>query len=150
MPALTRYRREAFAQAFADGDNHLVAGKKAGYVEPYNCKGFEDLPEIKDRIAEIRRARLGGGSREVGVLIDELAETAIKARDLGTAPGVVAAKGLFDLVGKYKDKLPDPNAASAPQAAPAVLVDPLDADLSEEEWLARYGPDAPGGKPDMP
>ncbi len=142
MPALIKPRQEAFAQAMADGANYKEAAARAGYTR--NGKRLADNSNIKERIDQIRRARIGGGSREFGALMNELVATAFQARDLDTAQGMTAAKGLFELVGRYKDKLPDPNAASAP-AATAVL-HPDDEDLSEEEWTARYGPEAPGWK----
>ena len=143
MAALTKPMQEAFAQAMADGANYMAAAMAAGYAGPRNYRNFADKPKIAKRIAEIRHVRAWGGSRELGVLIDELAATAIQARALNTAQGATAARGLFDLVGKYKDKLPGP---ASPPPAPAVPAHPDDEDLSEAEWLARYGPDAPGGK----
>ncbi len=155
MPALTKPMQEAFAQAMAAGANHIVAAKAAGYAEPHNYRQFADRPRIAKRIEDIRRERAWGGSRDLGGLIDA-AMTVADAVGSDGPKGATAAKGLYELVHKLKAHLPDPAAPSRPPAAPAassfpaldLVAHPTDAPVSEAEWLARYGPEAPGGKPD--
>ncbi len=164
MTFLRHRKREAYAQALAVDLSPREAAKAAGYAEPRNKTGLAKARDIVDREAEIRRARAGGGSRDLGGLIDELMATAAEARRLKDPRGIATTKGLYELVGKLKDKLPDPAGTLSPRTppprsppatpptppAPAVVLQPWDADLSQEEWLARYGPDAPGGKPGSP
>jgi phage terminase small subunit len=56
MPALENVRHEAFALEIAEGRTLLEAHKAAGYVpEPGNAKRLRKRPEVRDRIAELRR-----------------------------------------------------------------------------------------------
>ncbi len=141
MAALINAKREAFAQAMADGAEPGAAARAAGYKHSGN--GLQEEYDIIARVEEIRLHRLGGGSRDPGPLMDYLMEMAIAARDRGTPQDFKNTVWMFDLIGKLKAQLPDP---SSTPPAPVLL--PHDVVLTDAEWMARYGPEAPGGKPD--
>ena len=94
MTVLPHRKREAFAQALAVGLSPREAAEAADYKPPRNKTGLAKASDIVDRAAEIRRARAGGGgSRDLGGLIDEVMATASEARGLNTAQDIAGAHG---------------------------------------------------------
>ncbi|MGH7010905.1 MAG: hypothetical protein ACREEX_08705 [Caulobacteraceae bacterium] len=139
---LANPRREAFAAALARGATFPEATAAAGYSWARYGARLADAPDIVGRAEAIRSRLAGGGSREMGALIDLLLDTALEARS-GRLPyqAAGAARSLYDLAGKLKQLLPEPGTTAefiGPDRAPDAEIE-----LTEAEWLAKFGPVPP-------
>ena len=121
-----------FALALATGAPIVEAFSCAGYKKRKCAAAMARRDDVVTRVAEIKIERAGGGSRDVGPLIDTCMKAIEAAMALGTASGLVAARGLIAEAAKLKQMLPPDRA----------LPDPQIRDLTDEEWTAIYGPKA--------
>ena len=127
MPALTNSRYEAFAHQLAKDLNPIDAAVAAGFARSQTQACKRALrPEIVARVEELKRLRGWGGSRDVGPLIDELAEAVKAARQLNSAAAFVAIRGLIVEAARLKQMLPAPEEYYEPPMTP-------------EEWLKAFG-----------
>jgi hypothetical protein len=144
MTPLGSKRQEAFVQALARGVEGREAAIGAGYKAPRNWGKLVKNPRIATRLANVRRLRAGGASADVHGLIDWLVEMALEARGMKDLRAIAVARACLDTAAKLKRQLPgEPFASSASDAA---ILAELDRDVSDEEWMRRYGPEPPGGK----
>ena len=128
MAALPSPRREAFAQGLARGAAPVAAWQEAGYARHMGrALAAAAEKDVAARVVEIGVERAGGGSADLGFLIDQCIALADKAGDLGTAAGMVAARGFLVEAARLKGLLPAP-------------VPPPRRRLSTEEWLAKHAP----------
>ncbi|HEV2364048.1 MAG TPA: hypothetical protein VGS12_07620 [Caulobacteraceae bacterium] len=125
----------------ARGETVLEAAKSAGFRWPGYGRRIADDPDIVGRVEFLRRRLGGAGSRDCAYIIDKLMDQAHAAASIGSAQGFQAARALYELAAKLKAGLP-----ADPAEVPSAPVFPLDERLTDEEWMARYGPDPPGGK----
>ncbi|HEV2364720.1 MAG TPA: hypothetical protein VGS12_11055 [Caulobacteraceae bacterium] len=138
-------RREAFCQALAGGATVAEAGREAGFTWRGHAMRIMDKPDIVGRTAAIRLRLAGGGSRDISAIIDGLLETALEARTGCDPKAAMTARAAYETAAKFKLQLPaDPK----PTAAAPVLKNPIDQRLTDAEWMARFGPEPPGGKTD--
>ncbi|HEY5070961.1 MAG TPA: hypothetical protein VII63_02920 [Caulobacteraceae bacterium] len=141
-------RQEAFAQALARGVEGREAAREAGYKAPRNWRTLMKNRVIADRLAELRRQRAGGASADVSSLIDWLIEIAEDARAVKDVRGYGVARACLETAAKLKLRRPasEPATRPAASAAQAAYFAELDREVSDEEWMRLYGPEAPGGK----
>lgn len=129
MAALHSPRREAFAQGLALGAAPVTAWQGAGYVRHMGrATAAAAEKDVAARVVEIELERAGGGSTDLAPLIDRCITLADKAGDLGTAAGMVAARGFLVEAARLKGMLP------APMASEIIPT------LSDEAWMAKYAP----------
>ncbi|MHB8530243.1 MAG: hypothetical protein ACYC8V_12150 [Caulobacteraceae bacterium] len=138
MTLLPRPRREAFAHALARGATPANAALEAGYSSPKKGAALARGKDIADRANEIKDHLARGGSRDLGGVIDRLFDNAERAWKLESAGGMTAAKSSLVEAARLKQLLPEPSAWAAPGP-----IYPHDEDLTDEQWMARYGPDPP-------
>lgn len=136
MAALIKSQRERFAQGIARGMNTEEAARAAGYRAPRNCRTLDQKPDIAARVQEIRDG-IACCSRDLRPIIVELKLTALAARELKSAAGMMASKAALTEAARLKQLLSDDGdfGRVAPDS---------DEDLSDEEWIRLYGPPAPG------
>ncbi len=133
---LNNAKHEAFAQARARGLEHRAAYVTAGYF-PSKDRGarLQQRPDVSGRIAALAEQRRWSGTRNIAPVIEEMAELAKTMATKETAAAAVAAKGLFVEIARLKALLPaDDGGKKKPR---------IETDLSDEEWLKRYGRPAP-------
>lgn len=133
MAALKNPKHEAFAQELAKDLAPRAAYAAVGYASGWRAGPLAESEEVKERVAEILDHKAWGGSRDLGGLIDELRDAFRAAVSLGSAAGMVAARGLATEAARLKQMLPreeETNFARRPT-------------LSEAEWILLYGPNAP-------
>jgi hypothetical protein len=132
MPALKKTRYEPFALQLSLGLNPLDAALAAGFAKSQTQASRRAArPEVVARVEELKRRREWGGSRDVGPLIDELADAVREARTLTTAAAFVAVRGLIVEAARLKQMLPAPE-DHAPRPPP----------MTREEWLRKFNPEA--------
>ncbi len=132
MPRLANPRHETFARARAAGLARLEAYRSAGYRGNGNVGKIDGHKEVKERIAELELNAQWGGSSDLGPVINALMGLAVKAGELGTAAGMTAARGLLAEAATLKGKLGALARSARPERPREILTD--------EEWLAKYGP----------
>ena len=137
MAELEDERREKFARGLADGLPAWRAWTAAGYA----AKGgrgriVAQRKEVKARVDELVQARKWGGSSDLAPVIDECMRLAKVAGDKDSAAAMVAARGFLVEAARLKGLL---GAAAAAPRAPEPR-----AELTDDEWLARYAPPANG------
>ncbi len=132
-------RREAFAQARARGLARKVAARAAGYTGKNTAKKLDGHEAVRARIGVILRQRAGGGSRDVGAVIDKLIALADQAAEAKEARGWDVARHCLVEAARLKGGLPADAAAPASAAAPR--------ELTIEEWRARHDPPRPRPEP---
>ena len=129
MATLKKAGHEAFAQALAKDIEPKKAYAEAGY------RGDRRLardPRVVNRVAEILQKKAWSGSRDLGVVIDALKDAFEKAVALGSAAGMVAARGLMNELVRVKLMLPRSDDIPTRYKP-----------LSDEEWTKLYGPSPP-------
>ncbi|HEV2365507.1 MAG TPA: hypothetical protein VGS12_15055 [Caulobacteraceae bacterium] len=148
---LENERREAFAQAVARGMSCARAAEKAGFGFHRHGARLARARDVAARIGAIRASLAGGGSRELGPLIDRLLGIFVAGVTLNNAAALVAARSALVEAARLKQLLPFAPGEGPPAAAPAPTGEPFhwtDKEMSDEEWNAHFGPEAPGGKID--
>ncbi|HEV2362893.1 MAG TPA: hypothetical protein VGS12_01710 [Caulobacteraceae bacterium] len=142
-------RRERFAHAVASGLSPKAAAAEAGFARPRQAFRLLASPAVARRIAALRCERAGGGSRDLGPLIDKLLGIFDAGLALKNAQALVAARGALVEAARLKQLLPFAPGEAPPPAAPVATGEPFhwtDKEMSDEEWNAHFGPEAPGGK----
>ena len=132
VPTTIKDQQEMFAQAMADGCTAVEAAGKAGYRDRW-LKRSEDrvgIPVIAARIARLKAER-ARHLADVGPVITLLMDQAEAAGLLGSAAGFTAARGLLIEAARLKAAAPPPPTSAGP---------PLEREMTEEEWLAEFGP----------
>ena len=137
MPSLTDARREAFAQAFVQRGNKSAAYREAGYAggRSGGAKLAAKAP-VAARIAELEQLRERTSRAAPEDTIAGLLALATAADALKTAPAMkearlarLEANRLWTELTAYQD---EENSTLPPE-------------LTEAEWVAKYGNPAPGG-----
>ena len=136
MAALSNPKREAFAEALARGHPVLRAWEKAGFAyHATRARRRMAAPDMVARVAEIRRERDGDGPADLIPVINRCMILAEAAGKIGSAAGMAAARGLLAEAARLKRLLPPaPLSESWPEDRP---------ELSDDEWLDKYGPKDP-------
>jgi hypothetical protein len=134
LPQLRAPRQERFAQAQAKGLTQSAAYAEAGCKESRSgASAMAARPEVAKRIAELalqnERVRQCGLAETISGLM-ALAE---KCAALTSAAAITEAR-LIRLEANRRA-----NALAIEEARAALAADPLDEDISEAEWLRRYG-----------
>ncbi|HEV2364159.1 MAG TPA: hypothetical protein VGS12_08190 [Caulobacteraceae bacterium] len=137
-------RREAFAQALASGASVAEATREAGYAWRGQGARLVRAPRMMARLAWLaaRRSDLPG-------LIQTAVAIAGEARSLKSAQGYTSARGALEFAARLRAQgaaMTGP-AAGVRAAAAALPPNPLDLEISDQEWLARFGPPAPEESP---
>ncbi|MGH6987788.1 MAG: hypothetical protein ACRED9_13260 [Caulobacteraceae bacterium] len=138
---LIRFRREAFAWALAGGLAPRAAARAAGYAALRKANRLARASDIRARRAFLSRQLARGGGPDLTSVIDQLLDIAHDGVALGHAGGLTAAR--LALVEAARLKRLPPARGAAPPGLDAPPRD-LETPLSDEEWLARHGPQAPG------
>ncbi len=126
---LRNRKREAFALAMARGAAPLEACVAAGYKRCSTQAGrIKSLPEVIEREKQLREDLAWGGSGDLAPVINEMRRLAKKSGELKSAAGMMAAKGLLVEAARLKGLLPKRGA-----------LDDLPPELTDEEWMLRYG-----------
>ena len=136
MPALTDPRREAFAWGLAEGLAPLHVYRQCGFKaknEAAAARTMAARATTVARVDEIRHTMNWAATADIATVINELAWLVRKARNLGSAAALVAAKGILSEVIKLKSKLRD--ADTEP-----VDTTPPEPPMSRAEWIATYAP----------
>ena len=99
------------------------------------ARGCSSAQDVSGRVAALVEQRRWSGTRDIAPVIEEMAELAKRMATKQNAAAAVAAKGLFVEIARLKALLPaDAGEKKKPR---------IETDLSDEEWLKRYGPPAP-------
>jgi hypothetical protein len=132
MPELPNPRHEALARACADDAGRAAARVAAGY-SPYGLDRFEHRPAFRARVAELR-ARAGATNAA------DLKETVLALLDLAAAgeQATAAARKEARLARLEAWRL---NGLLEQRRQQEAWVMPRE--LTEEEWVAKYGDPAP-------
>jgi hypothetical protein len=138
MPALTDPRREAFAWGLAEGLAPLHVYRQCGFKakaknEAAAARTMAARPSTVARVDEIRHTMNWAVTADIATVINELAWLVRKARNLGSAAALVAAKGMLSEVVKLKGTLRDAEAEP-------VDTTPPEPPMSRAEWIATYAP----------
>jgi hypothetical protein len=141
---LPRRKQEAFAQALARGLGARDAAEEAGYSKTKRAPLLQRDPAIAARVVALKASLAGGGSRDTSAIIDQLIEIAKSACAKDDPRALAVARAC--LVDAAKLKLQLPAEPAAVDDAEAAVIAELDRYVSDEEWMRRYGPEAPGGK----
>lgn len=137
LPPLTDARREAFAQAFVRSGNKSAAYREAGYAggRGGGAKLAAKAP-VAARIVELEKLRGQTCAAGLEDTIAGLLALATAADALNTAPALkearlahLEANRLWTELTAYQD---EESSALPPE-------------LTEAEWVAKYGNPAPGG-----
>ncbi len=131
--SLDNPRWEAFANARAREVPTIEAARIAGYAKPnQSAASLERRPEIRGRIGVILERRRGGGSPDLGGLIDRLIALADKAAETADARAIDVARGCLAEAGRLKQLLP--------AERPAIPPPPLPRQLTLAEWRVKHDP----------
>ncbi|HEV2363346.1 MAG TPA: hypothetical protein VGS12_04015 [Caulobacteraceae bacterium] len=153
MSALDKPKREAFAQALARGLGARAAAGEAGYVNTRKGPRLALCDDISRRVQEIQSDPSEAAEPEEPVdLLERVMKGVNKALSLNSASGYAAAFKGFELAARLQGRLgrstgagpgetADPSAAAAHELDPRVVE--MDKRLTDEEWMARYGPAPP-------
>ncbi|HEY5070529.1 MAG TPA: hypothetical protein VII63_00715 [Caulobacteraceae bacterium] len=137
MAAFENKRLEALAQALAKGLPVHAATRKAGYSRQCEVSRRRAArAEVVTRVGEIELERIAAAA-DLVPLIRQLTTLAAAAGKLGSAAGMVAARGLLAEAALHKRHL----AASRP-AATSVSGPVPPPVLTKEEWIAAFAPKA--------
>ena len=135
MPPLDNKRHETVARALVAGLSPKTAYQIGGYGRPAGgAVPLAERPDVTARVAELKDERAGGDSPEIGPVIDELMRLAKISGKLGSAAGMVAARGLLAEAAKLKGLLGEPTRARAPGST---ALEPL---MTVDEWIATLPP----------
>ncbi len=137
MPVLADPRHEAVARRLALGETLMPAYRAAGLSGGRrHAVRLASLATVVERVAELAKTTAGeaeraewSGSREVATVIDKLVEYAARAAELNSAAAHVAARAYLVEVARLKMQIYD--------------VGPVERELTEDEWVAKYGNPAP-------
>ncbi|MGH6987539.1 MAG: hypothetical protein ACRED9_11965 [Caulobacteraceae bacterium] len=135
---LVRREREQFAWGIARGISPSEAARAAGYANPGRGASLARAKDIAARARFVKRHLERGGSADLSAIIEALMDLADEGRRLGAAAGLAAAKGALVEAARLKQLLP----VAAPETR-AELDLAREAELTDEEWLAKYGPVPP-------
>ncbi len=137
MPALSNDRHEIFAHARARGMTQAAAYEQAGYRESRGagCR-LNKIPGVAARITELAAEMLKIGDCRLETTIIALLQLARRTDLQTTAAGAREAR----LARLEAWRLGDLLAARSPATADRPPPPPM----TEAEWDAKYGPDAPG------
>ncbi len=135
MAVLEDVRLEAFAQAIARGLMPPEAALEAGYAHwPNHARKRAERQSVVDRVEELEIQRIVRGSGDVAPLIARLikhSNDAVKSKEPGSLRD---ARSLLVEAARLMRLNPSP----PPAASPTPWVRPV-AELSQEEWMAKYG-----------
>ena len=130
-------RLEAMAQALASGHVPTDASCAAGYsYHGKDALSRAENPAMKTRVAEIKLRREAGGTADLAPVIDRLVAASDKAVALGTAAGMVAARGFLVDAARLKGLLP-----GAPKPSQYSKFVPSEPPMDDDAWVARFAPD---------
>jgi len=133
MGAFEDVRLEALAQALARGLPLHAATREAGYSRQTGMsRRRAGRYDVQTRVNEIKRERLDAAA-DPAPIIDLLMELGAAAGKLGTAAGMVAARGLLAEAARLKVKLVE-------EQGPATTYSIVPPKLSKEEWLRAFAP----------
>jgi hypothetical protein len=121
-------RFEKLARGVAQGQTVRAAAIAAGWGETNRCYQVARRKEFKARVGELRELLEWGGAQKLGPVIDELKVCAQEARDLKSAAGMNAARGLLAAVAELK-RLPRTDEAGGGE----------DRELTLKQWAAQRG-----------
>lgn len=133
MPALKNRKHELFAQAKARGLTNQEAYSEAGY-EGHNASRVSGYEEVKARQEELEADIAVLQQAELPAVTRQLLALAGAAGKLNSAAGLAVARAALMDAARL-------NGAVSPQTAPTPVADVPD-ELSEEEWLRLYAPNA--------
>jgi hypothetical protein len=138
MPALRDPRHETFAQCLVRGEPLMQAWAAAGFdsAQRYatrlsrNTRVAARIADLTAIAREAARKTAWSGSDDVAPVIDKLVEYADMAAQLNTAASHVAARAYLVEIARLKNQI---------DTAPRLV----ERELTEEEWVAKYGQPAP-------
>lgn len=130
-------RLEAMAQGLALGLTAAGASEAAGFNgHGKDARRRADVPAMQARVAEIKLRREAGGTADLAPVIDRLVAASDKAVALGTAAGMVAARGFLVDAARLKGLLP-----GAPKPSQYSKFVPSEPPMDDDAWVARFAPD---------
>ena len=137
MPELTNPQHEAFAQALVAGASQKKAYEEAGFNKPHggNASRVANYPDVAERVKELKRRRHPTAGACLTDTITRLLALADTCGAMKTAASQREARmacldayRLWEILQRQEKK-------------PRLL--PHDVQLTEAEWVAKYGVTAP-------
>ncbi len=133
MPKLTNPRHEEFARLRVEGFSRRKAGLLAGFKSTGTGSWLGKKEDVLARIVALTDEIYWGETSDLAPVINELMRLARDAGGIGSAAGMVAARGLLAEAAKLKGRLGEPitgERSAAPRNPP----------LSNADWLAKHAP----------